>query len=84
MLGAPQIHGSPPPEPPWRSAPRRHAVPRPQLSREAVVDAALQVLDAEGGHAFTMRRVADQIGASASSLYGYVASDPRAGWPSGS
>jgi TetR/AcrR family transcriptional regulator, tetracycline repressor protein len=73
MLGVPQIHGGSPPEPPWRSVPRRHAVPRPQLSREAVVDAALQVLDAEGGHALTMRRVADQIGASASSLYGYVA-----------
>lgn len=34
--------------------------------------AALQVLDADGGEALTMRRVADQIGVSASSLYGYV------------
>ncbi len=62
----------PAPEPPWRSTPRRHGTPRPQLSREVVVDAALQVLDAEGGEALTMRRVADQIGVSASSLYGYV------------
>jgi len=61
------------PEPPWRSAPRRRSVPRPQLSREVVVEAALQVLEAGGGQALTMRRVADQIGASASSLYGYVA-----------
>jgi AcrR family transcriptional regulator len=73
MLGVPQIHGGSPPEPPWRSAPRRHGVPKPQLSREVVVAAALQVLDAEGGDALTMRRVADQIGVSASSLYGYVA-----------
>ncbi len=61
------------PEPPWRSEPRRRSVPRPQLSREVVVQAALQVLEAGGGQALTMRRVADQIGVSASSLYGYVA-----------
>jgi len=61
------------PEPPWRTAPRRRSVPRPLLSREIVVDAALAVLAAEGGHALTMRRVAERIGVSASSLYGYVA-----------
>jgi AcrR family transcriptional regulator len=61
------------PEPPWRSEPRRRSVPRPQLSREVVVQAALEVLEAGGGQALTMRRVADQIGVSASSLYGYVA-----------
>src|ERR1700746_1848918 len=61
------------PQPPWRSAPRRRSVPRPQLSREVVVEAALQVLEKDGGEALTMRRVADQIGVSASSLYGYVA-----------
>jgi TetR/AcrR family transcriptional regulator, tetracycline repressor protein len=61
------------PEPPWRSEPRRRSVPRPQLSREVVVQAALRVLEAGGGQALTMRRVAGQIGVSASSLYGYVA-----------
>jgi AcrR family transcriptional regulator len=61
------------PDPPWRSAPRRRGVPRPQLSREVVIAAALQLLEKEGGEALTMRRVADQIGVSASSLYGYVA-----------
>jgi TetR/AcrR family transcriptional regulator, tetracycline repressor protein len=68
---ADQVSG-PAPEPPWRSKPRRQGVPRPQLSREVVVAAALQVLDSEGGEALTMRRVADQVGVSASSLYGYV------------
>ena len=48
-------------------------MPRPQLSREVVVEAALQVLETDGGDALTMRRVADEIGVSASSLYGYVA-----------
>jgi TetR/AcrR family transcriptional regulator, tetracycline repressor protein len=72
MLRMPEMVSGAAPEPPWRSTPRRHGTPRPQLSREVVVDAALQVLDAEGGGALTMRRVADQIGVSASSLYGYV------------
>jgi len=37
-----------------------------------VVTAALSVVEAEGGDALTMRRVADEIGVSASSLYGHV------------
>ena len=66
--------GGAPPQPPWRSAPRRRgAAPRPPLSREVIVDAALAVIEDDGGSALTMRRVADQIGVSASSLYGYVA-----------
>jgi AcrR family transcriptional regulator len=59
--------------PPWRSVPRRRGTPRPQLSREAIVAAALKVTETDGGEALTMRRVADQIGVSASALYGYVA-----------
>src|SRR3984885_15948285 len=73
MLGMPEIPSGSAPEPPWRSTPRRQGVPRPQLSREVVVAAALHVLDTDGGEALTMRRVAEQIGVSASSLYGYVA-----------
>jgi TetR/AcrR family tetracycline transcriptional repressor len=65
--------GSAAPEPPWRSVPRRRGVPRPQLSRDAIVAAALKVVETDGGDALTMRRVADQIGVSASALYGYVA-----------
>lgn len=61
------------PEPPWRSAPRRGRPPRPQLSRDLVVTAALKVVESDGGDALTMRRVAEEIGVSASSLYGYVA-----------
>jgi AcrR family transcriptional regulator len=37
------------------------------------VAAALKVIGTDGGDALTMRRVADQIGVSASALYGYVA-----------
>ena len=38
-----------------------------------MVTAALKVVETEGGDALTMRRVAEEIGVSASSLYGYVA-----------
>jgi len=61
-------------QPPWRSVPKRgRTAPRPQLSRDVVVSAALKVVETEGGDALTMRRVADEIGVSASSLYGYIA-----------
>jgi TetR/AcrR family transcriptional regulator, tetracycline repressor protein len=64
----------PTPEPPWRSPPRRgRSVPRPQLSRELIVGAALKVIETDGGDALTMRRIAEEIGVSASALYGYVA-----------
>lgn len=68
-----QADAGQPPQPPWRSVPRRASVPRPQLSRDVVVAAALAVVESDGGNALTMRRVANQIGVSASSLYGYVA-----------
>jgi TetR/AcrR family transcriptional regulator, tetracycline repressor protein len=62
------------PEPPWRTPPRRgRSVPRPQLSREVIVAAALKVIEVDGGDSLTMRRVAEEIGVSASALYGYVA-----------
>jgi AcrR family transcriptional regulator len=72
MFGVDEEAGAP--QPPWRSAPRRHrGAPRVQLSRDLVVAAALKVAEAGGGGALTMRRVADEIGVSASALYGYVA-----------
>jgi AcrR family transcriptional regulator len=61
------------PEPPWTRRPPARAAPRPQLSREAIVDAALRVLDAEGLDALSMRRVAEEAGAGTTSLYWHVA-----------
>jgi AcrR family transcriptional regulator len=43
------------------------------LSREAIVDTAMRVLDAEGLDAVTMRRVAQELGTGPASLYAHVA-----------
>ncbi|AHH99725.1 TetR/AcrR family transcriptional regulator [Kutzneria albida] len=59
------------PEPPWRT-PRRK--PRQQLSRQAIVDAALAILDAEGLDAVSMRRVAQALNTGPASLYAHVSS----------
>jgi AcrR family transcriptional regulator len=45
---------------------------RPNLSRERVVDAAVALARREGMDALTMRRLADELGAGAMSLYHHV------------
>jgi AcrR family transcriptional regulator len=45
---------------------------REPLTRQRVVDAALQIMDAEGLEAVTMRRVARTVGVEAMSLYNHV------------
>jgi AcrR family transcriptional regulator len=46
--------------------------PRPRFTREEVLAAALRVIDAAPPDAFTMRRVADELGMGVMTLYGYV------------
>ncbi len=48
--------------------------PRPGLSADAIVTAAMQVADAEGLEAITMARVAAKLGFTPMALYRYVAS----------
>ncbi len=67
-------HGSPPasdaPEPPWR---RRDApTARVPLTQEAILDAALRVLDRDGMDGLSMRRVADELHTGPASLYWHV------------
>lgn len=58
------------PVPPWRRTSSRPA--RQQLTAGAIVDAALKVMDAEGLDAVSMRRVAQELGTGAASLYQHV------------
>jgi AcrR family transcriptional regulator len=53
---------------------RRKGRRRDPLTREAIVEAAIKVLDAEGLDAFSMRKVADQLDTGAASLYWHVGS----------
>lgn len=47
--------------------------PTSKLTTEAIVDAAIAVADADGLAALSMRRVADELGVGAMSLYRHVA-----------
>ncbi|MEV0127235.1 TetR/AcrR family transcriptional regulator [Dactylosporangium sp. NPDC050688] len=60
------------PEPPWRSR-RKAPVARQPLSAEAVIEAALRLVDRDGLDALSMRRVAQELGTGAASLYAYFA-----------
>ena len=57
------------PEPPWWAARRP---PRAALSREAIVETAIELLDRDGIAGFSMRRLADALGTGAASLYWHV------------
>lgn len=60
------------PIPPWRT-PKKAAKAKLPLSQEAIVDAAMRVLDAEGLDAVSMRRIATELGTGPASLYAHVA-----------
>lgn len=59
------------PVPPWRRSGAQRSS-KPQLSTELIVRTALELLDAEGLDAVTMRRVAHALGTGAASLYAHV------------
>lgn len=59
------------PLPPWKQAPRAKPVRR-QLSREAIVDTAMTILDKEGLEAVSMRRIAQELETGPASLYAHV------------
>ena len=53
---------------------RRRRGPKPSLSGEQVVTTANQIADRDGLGGLSMRRLADELGITAMSLYGYVPS----------
>jgi AcrR family transcriptional regulator len=54
--------------------PRRPRREQPALSREQIVSAALELLDAEGVDALSMRKLGTRLDAGATSIYTHVAS----------
>jgi AcrR family transcriptional regulator len=60
----------------WRdaSAPARGRGPKPGLTVDRIVAAAIELADAEGLAALSMRRVAERLGVGTMSLYTYVPS----------
>jgi AcrR family transcriptional regulator len=63
------------PPPPWQRAPDRPSRRRREpISREAIVTAAIGLLDREGLAALSMRRLAEELGTGAASLYWHVGS----------
>ncbi|MGA8040119.1 MAG: TetR/AcrR family transcriptional regulator [Acidimicrobiia bacterium] len=60
------------PDPPWWDAPNRGAS-RSTLTRDAIVTAAIDVLDEVGLEGLSMRRVAAELDTGAASLYWHVA-----------
>lgn len=53
---------------------RRRRGPRPSLSGEQIVTKATELADRDGLGGLSMRRLADELGVTAMSLYGYVPS----------
>jgi AcrR family transcriptional regulator len=63
------------PPPPWQRLPDRSARKRREpISRDAIVAAAVRLLDREGLAALSMRRLGEELGAGAASLYWHVGS----------
>jgi AcrR family transcriptional regulator len=60
-------------EPPWWRRPRATGRRRAPLSRDAIVDAALAILDADGFDALTIRRLGHELDTGSASLYWHVA-----------
>jgi AcrR family transcriptional regulator len=63
------------PAPPWQRVPRRESRRRRDpLTQEAIVEAAMRVLDSDGLDGLSMRRVGEELDTGAASLYWHVGS----------
>ncbi|WP_113700545.1 TetR/AcrR family transcriptional regulator [Nonomuraea lactucae] len=61
----------------WRTSERASRKGKPDLSVDRIVRAAIEVADAEGLQALSMRRVAEKLGVGTMSLYTYVPGKPE-------
>jgi AcrR family transcriptional regulator len=64
---------APVPEPPWwRGREEKPRAERKPLTRDAIVEAALNLLERDGLQGLSMRRLAQELGSGAASLYWHV------------
>jgi AcrR family transcriptional regulator len=61
----------------WRTSERASRKGKPDLSVDRIVRAAIEVADADGLQALSMRRVAERLGVGTMSLYTYVPGKPE-------
>ncbi|MEU6718202.1 TetR/AcrR family transcriptional regulator [Nonomuraea sp. NPDC046802] len=61
----------------WRTSERASRKGKPELSVDRIARAAIEVADAEGLQALSMRRVAERLGVGTMSLYTYVPGKPE-------
>jgi AcrR family transcriptional regulator len=66
-------------EPPWWRPAKGQRRQRPPLTRDAIVDAALAILDTDGVDALTIRRLGQELGTGAASLYWHIAGKDELG-----
>jgi AcrR family transcriptional regulator len=59
------------PRPPWWREPKKRTARQP-LTREAIVDAAVRILDGEGADALTVRRLGKELDTGAATLYWHI------------
>jgi AcrR family transcriptional regulator len=66
-------------EPPWWPPAKTTGRRRQPLTRDAIVEAAVKVLDAEGVDALTVRRIGQELGTGSATLYWYIGSKDELG-----
>jgi len=66
-------------EPPWWQPAKASGRRRQPLTRDAIVEAAVKVLDHEGAGALTVRRLAEELGTGSATLYWHISGKDELG-----
>jgi AcrR family transcriptional regulator len=66
-------------EPPWWRGPKGKSARVAPISRDAIVEAAIRILDAEGVDALTIRRLATELDTGPATLYWHIAGKEELG-----
>jgi AcrR family transcriptional regulator len=75
LVGCQAVSDESLPAPPWQRVPERGRSRRKEpITRDAIVATALRLLDRDGLDELSMRKVADELGTGAASLYWHVGS----------